>query len=254
MLALHVLARWSLPVIFRLLKRAGGRERNNNDHGIAFEHYQIRKPRCALRMHACDSCLITRNTTFLQKASWRCLSQKQCPKGKVGASRLLGPWKASTTRNRPHHWPQSRNCNQSNAASERNGSASCKISKRHDSTSGTHRMWRHQHSQDVHQEQFNCPEWSLHIEDWKKKHSGEALPRCFIAYVHVGGLIERGGRDGKVLVTPLLVILLAPGARPPTESTLDVSEFDLVNSIVNRNSMLFGNGARAWRKAAQDAG
>jgi len=100
----------------------------------------------------------------------------------------------------------------------------------------------------------NCPEWSLHIEDWKKKHAGEALQKYFIAYVRVGGLIERGGRDGKVLVTPLPVILLAPGARPPTESTLDVSEFDLVNSIVNRNSMLFGNGARAWRKAAQDAG
>ena len=50
------------------------------------------------------------------------------------------------------------------------------------------------------------------------------------------------------------MILLAPGARPPTESNLDVSEFDLVNSIVNRNSMLFGDGARAWRKAALDAG
>ena len=100
----------------------------------------------------------------------------------------------------------------------------------------------------------NCAEWSLHIEDWKKKHTGEALPKYFIAYVRVGGLIERGGPDGRVLVTPLPVILLAPGARPPTESNLDVSEFDLVNSIVNRNSMLFGDGARAWRKAALDAG
>ena len=70
---------------------------------------------------------------------------------------------------------------------------------------------------------------------------------------HVTCYATAGGRDGKVLLTPLPVILLAPGARPPTESNLDVSEFDLVNSIVNRNSMLFG-GARAWRKAAQDAG
>ena len=100
----------------------------------------------------------------------------------------------------------------------------------------------------------NCAEWSLHIEDWKKKHTGEALPKYFIAYVRVGGLIERGGPDGRVLVTPLPVILLAPGARPPTQSNLDVSEFDLVNSTVNRNSMLFGDGARAWRKAALDAG
>ena len=100
----------------------------------------------------------------------------------------------------------------------------------------------------------NCPEWSSHIADWRRKHAGESLPQYFIAYVRVGGLIERGGRDGRVLVTPLPVILLSPGARPPTESSLDVSELDLVNSIVNRNSILFGDGARAWKKAAEDAG
>ena len=39
--------------------------------------------------------LITQNTTFLQKAMWRCHSQKRCPKGNVGASRWshwLGHW------------------------------------------------------------------------------------------------------------------------------------------------------------------
>ena len=36
-------------------------------------------------------------------------------------------------------------------------------------------------------------------------------------------------------------------------SSLDVSEFDLAKTIVARKSVLFRDGAKAWRKAANDA-
>ena len=52
------------------------------------------------------------------------------------------------------------------------------------------------------------------------------------------------------MCTPVDATLLLRGAWVG----VDVSELDLVNSIVTRKSMLFGDGARAWKKAAEDAG
>ena len=75
-----------------------------------------------------------------------------------------------------------------------------------------------------------------------------------MGFVRIAGLIERGREHSKCLVAPLPIILLSPGARPPTESSLDVAECDLIRKIRKRGTILFADGAKSWRKAAESSG
>ena len=66
--------------------------------------------------------------------------------------------------------------------------------------------------------------------------------------------MQQRGQDGKILIMPLPCKLLSPGSRPPTESSLDVSESNLLSQVrAARNTIMFADGNRAWRRAATQA-
>ena len=96
------------------------------------------------------------------------------------------------------------------------------------------------------------PSWAVPIRAWQERHGQQALPPWFDVHVRIGGAKERGS-TGKILMSPLPYVLLKPSARPPTESSLDVMSSDLI-SKVRPGATVYGDGARSWRSACEDAG
>jgi len=90
------------------------------------------------------------------------------------------------------------------------------------------------------------PHFADHVEYWKRRHKGKAVPDVFSCIVKVIGVCRRGGNAIVSVCEPALAVV---GAAPPPESLADVERSDLLDCLESP-CKLFADGAKAWKSAA----
>jgi hypothetical protein len=87
------------------------------------------------------------------------------------------------------------------------------------------------------------------VKKWQLKHKNQRMPKYFLMPIKVLGAWQRG--TDKNILEPGHLKFVAPGGKPGTESLEEVNDSKIMNKIASKRTVIFPDGAEAWKTAAK---